>query len=273
MAVPFKFVMVLALAVTYATSVAVLRAKRSPDPRPELLVTLPLVAQVMFTMGDRHLAANLLGFRVLVAETFRMNAADFAVQARLQTDLSLLNPAHEDNYYVAAAFLPWEGRLPEAITVLERATAARPFDFLPVFHLGFLHFHFLGNPGLGAEFLLRAAARTKTPEDQWGLQNMAARWAERGYDLATAVRVVGSMAKSVPPGGFRRYLERRAGRLQTLLSLREAAAEFRQREGRSVTSLDELVAAGLIERIPADPLKAGFVVRADGEIIFGKGTP
>ena len=40
------------------------------DPvQPELLVSLPRFAQVLLAGGDRHLAANLAGFRVLVAET------------------------------------------------------------------------------------------------------------------------------------------------------------------------------------------------------------
>lgn len=257
------------LATVYALSVGVLRTMRSEDPRPELLVTLPVAAQVIFSGGDRYLAANLLGFRVLVAETFRMKAADYAVQARLQSDLSLLNPGHEDNYYIAAAFLPWEGHLKEAQRVLERAANARPFDFYPLFHLAFLHFHFLGNPGRGAQLLLDAASRAKSQTDQWGLQNMAARWAERGYDLGTAARVVEAMAKSSPPGGFRRYLDARATRLKLLIQLREAAERFRAGKGRAPVRVEELVAEGYLRAIPQDPLQMGFAVGSDGNIVFG----
>jgi hypothetical protein len=60
---------------------------------PELLIALPRFAQVLMAGGDRYLAANLAGFRVLVAETGRMNAEDYAVQAKLQRDIAWFNPA------------------------------------------------------------------------------------------------------------------------------------------------------------------------------------
>ncbi|MBK7018009.1 MAG: hypothetical protein IPH39_21275 [Sulfuritalea sp.] len=50
----------------------------------ELAVRLPLAAQVMLAGGDRYLAANMLGIRVLVVETFRMSPQEFDIQARLQ---------------------------------------------------------------------------------------------------------------------------------------------------------------------------------------------
>ena len=86
---------------------------RSQSPA-ELLVSLPRSTQVVLAAGDRHFAANLSGFRVLVAATERMRSEDYAVQARLQQDIAWFNPAHEDNYYIAAAILPWNGHLAAA---------------------------------------------------------------------------------------------------------------------------------------------------------------
>ena len=234
----------------------------------EFSVRLPVMAQVLMSLGDRHLAANLNGFRVLVAETARMGKEDYAIQAGLQRDISWLNPAHEDNYYIAAAILPWGGQLAATQYVLQRAGEARPFDWLPLFHLGFNYYHFYRNPVKGAEILLSAVPRATDQQDQWALQNIAALWIERGYRLADAAGRVEAMASAAPPGGFRKYLLVRAARLRELDRLRGLARQYQQQYGHAPASLDELVRAGLTASIPTDPLGVGFSLDARGEPVF-----
>jgi len=234
----------------------------------EFSVRLPVMAQVLMSLGDRHLAANLNGFRVLVAETARMGKEDYAIQAGLQRDISWLNPAHEDNYYIAAAILPWGGQLAATQYVLRRAGEARPFDWLPLFHLGFNYYHFDRNPVKGAEILLSAVPRATDQQDRWALQNIAALWIERGYRLADAAGRVEAMANAAPPGGFRKYLLVRAARLRELDRLRDLARQYQQQYGHAPASLDELVRAGLTASIPTDPLGVGFSLDARGEPVF-----
>lgn len=254
-----------ALVSIYALSLSILAKQTRAVNTPELLVTTPRVVQILFSAGDRYLAANLAGFRVLVADTARMKPADYAVQARLQRDLSWLNPAHEDNYYIAANILPWGGEVEATEEVLRRAVDARPKDFLPAFHVGFIEYHFRRSPAEGARWLMLAAERAAEPGDQWGLQTVAARWIERGYDTNTAARMVDAMASSAPPGGFRSYLRMRAERLHDLARLRDAAKAFELRHGTPPTKLTDLVADGLLPEIPRDPLGAGFVLGPTGE--------
>ena len=234
----------------------------------EFSVRLPVMAQVLMSAGDRHLAADLNGFRVLVAETARMSKDDYAIEAGLQRDISWLNPAHEDNYYIAAAILPWGGQLEATQYVLQRAGAARPFDWLPLFHLGFNYYHFYRNPVKGAEILLSAVPRATDQQDQWALQNVAALWIERGYRLADAAGRVEAMANAAPPGGFRKYLLVRAARLRELDRLRDLARQYEQQYGHAPASLDDLVRAGLTASIPTDPLGIGFSLDAKGEPVF-----
>jgi hypothetical protein len=246
-------------------------AQRNLPPRqaspvaPELLVSLPRSAQVLMAAGDRNLAANLAGFRVLVADTQRMTPGDYAVQAKLQQDIAWLNPAHEDNYYIAAALLPWNGQLDAAQFVLREASDKRVFDYQPVFYYAFNYYHFLRDPATAAKLLLAAAGRPSDQGDQWALQNLAARWVERGYQTATAAGIVDAMAKDAPPGGFKKYLGMRAQRLRDLARLQELARVYRDRTGRDLRDLQELVGAGLIEAIPKDPIGFGYTLSATGE--------
>lgn len=237
---------------------------------PELLVALPKSAQVVLAGGDRNLAANLAGFRVLVADTLRMSAADYAVQGKLQTDISWLNPAHEDNYYIAAALLPWNGQFDASQFVLERASVARPKDYQPMFYRAFNHYYFLRDPATAAAILYEASARPTAQQDQWALQNLAARWIERGYATSTAAAMVDAMVENAPSGAFKNYLSKRAQRLKLLSRLQESARTYRSRTALPLIRLEQLVDAGLMDAIPADPLGQGFALSPEGEPTFRK---
>lgn len=245
-----------------------LGSRRQRGIEHEFSVRLPVPAQVLMAAGDRNLAANLDGFRVLVADTARMKKEDYALQAGLQKDVSVLNPAHEDNYYIAAAILPWGGQIDAAQFVLRRAAAARPFDWQPLFYYGFHEYHFFRNPVKGAESLLAGVARARDPQDQWALQNIAALWIERGYRLNEAASRVEAMANAAPAGNFRKYLALRAARLRDLDQLRGLAREFEARTGRKLLKLEELVSHGLIVALPVDPLGVGFALTPGGEPVF-----
>lgn len=254
---------------SYLVAVVALSGTKVSHISKELAVRLPLAAQVMLAGGDRYLAANMLGVRVLVVETFRMAPYEFDIQAQLQQDVSWLNPAHEDNYYIAAAILAEPRLVPAAQGILRRAADARPNDWSPLFYYGFNRYHFEKNPAAGAAALLEAVPRARDQQDRWALENLAAKWIERGYRSAEAARLVDGMAKSSPAGGFRRYLEMRAKRLRDLDQLKNIAAEYRSRFGRKLERIDDLVAAGMIERIPADPLRVGYALDGAGEPVFG----
>lgn len=262
------WIVLVAATIAYAFANDRLGGRPRPGIEPEFTVRLPVPAQVLLSAGDRHLAANLSGFRVLVAETAHMRPEDYAIQAQLQKDISRLNPAHEDNYYIAAAILPWGGQLEAAQSVLKRAADARPFDYQPLFYYGFHLYHFYRNPSAGAEALLAGVSRTRDPQDQWALQSVAALWIERGYLLGEAAGRVEAMAKAAPPGGFRNYLAIRAARLRDLDRLRKLAVKYQQTRGRKPVDLEELVRAGLLEQIPDDPLGVGFALDASGEPVF-----
>lgn len=235
---------------------------------PELAVRLPLVFQIFLAAGDRYLAANLAGFRILVAEVFRMKPEELQLQAQLQRDISWLNPAHQDNYYIAAAILSVPELIPAAQYILRRAADARPDDWQPLFYLGFNKYYFEKDAVAGAQVLLEAVPRMSEETDSWTMQNLAARWIERGYSAGEAARIVGGMADNASPGVFKRYLSIRAQRLRDLATLKALAARYRELRGHPLASLDQLVTAGLIESIPVDPFKRGYALDKDGEPVF-----
>jgi hypothetical protein len=252
----------------YALAVSQISNRPSKSPAPELVTTLPVAAQVLFAGGDRYLAANLSGFRVLVASTARMGADDYRVQGRLQKDIAWLNPAHEDNYYIAAAILPWAGEVDAAQEVLQRAGKKRSFDWMPLFYYGFGRYYFFKDPVSASKALLEASPRAREQQDQWSLQILAAKWAERGYSTANAAGFVSAMAETSPPGAFRKYLQHRAARLHDLARLREAAGLYEARYGRKLSALAELENSGILKPLPVDPLGIGYDIAPSGQPVF-----
>lgn len=258
----------LAGGLTFILAQTRLQGMQRPQIRAEIQVALPVFVQVILAGGDRHLAASWGAIRALVTETIRMKPDEFQILGQVQRDVAWLNPAHEDNYYIAAAILPWEGQLDAAQSVLRRATVARPFDYQPPFYYAFYLVHFLGDSIGANEWLRKAALQLNDPQERLILEDFAARWLDRSQDLETAARIVDAMAAQTKRKDFADYLHKRGQRLRDLASLRRAASIYRERVGRPAETLQDLVVTGLISKVPVDPFGSGFGLDAEGKPIF-----
>jgi hypothetical protein len=262
----------LVLAAAYIFTAERMKSAPRQSVSVEMQVALPLFVQVFMAAGDRNLAANIAAIRALVVSTDKMRPEDYAILAKVQSDVSWLNPAHEDNYYIAAAILPWSGQLEAAQTILRRASIARPYDYQPAFYYAFHLLHFKGDPVGGADWLRQAAEKLSDDDERLTMQNFAARWMDKARDLDLAIRVVESMAKQAKRPDFRAYLEQRVKRLRTLQQLRAAAATYRQRFERPPAQLADLVQSGILTVLPQDPFGYGYGINPQGEIIM-RNTP
>jgi hypothetical protein len=212
----------------------------------EMQVALPLFVQVFMAMGDRYLAANIASIRALVVATDRMRPEEFKILAKVQEDVSWLNPAHEDNYYIAFAILAQYGEVDAAQTILARASRVRFFDYQPAFFYGFNQWYYKHDPAGAAAWMTEAAKKLPDPDQQLIMQNMAARWVDKAQDTELAIRVVEAMAKEARRKDFRVYLETRVVRLRQLQQLRMAAVTYRERFGKPLPNLQELVSSGIL---------------------------
>jgi hypothetical protein len=239
----------------------------------EMQVALPLFVQVVMTAGDRYLAANVAAIRALVVATEKMKPEDYAILAKVQSDVSWLNPAHEDNYYIAFAILPQYGELDAAQTILARASRSRFFDYQPAFFYGFNQWYYKRDPAGAATWLSEAAKKLPDPDQQLAMQNMAARWMDRAQDTELAIRIVEALAKEARRPDFRKYLEMRVSRLRQLQQLRIAAATYHERFGKPVPDLQALVNSGILVALPQDPFGFGFGFDAQGDIVLRTSLP
>lgn len=230
----------------------------------EIAIALPVFVQVAMAGGDRYLAASWAAIRALVTETSKMGPEDFRVLGLVQRDASWLNPAHEDNYYIATAILPWEGQVEAAQLILRRASLARFYDYQPAFYYAFNLVHFMGDYLAASEWLLQAAPKLPKPDERLLLENFAARWLDRTQDVELAARIVDAMAAQAKRKDFADYLRVRAQRLRDLGVLRRAAIVYSDRHSKPLVELSELVSAGLVAKLPVDPFGFGFGVDPNG---------
>lgn len=241
-----------------------LARKPRPSANSELLVRLPITAQIFLAAGDRYLAANLATVRALVTSTESMTVEDFALQGRIQVDAAWLNPAQEDNYYIAAAILPWYGQLDASQSVLRRASDARPFDWQPPFYYAFNAFYFLKDPVEGSRWLRKASEHTTNEGYVLAFQQIAALWAAKGPDFEMAIRLHRDLIKATRHKEFAAFLEKRVVRLENLMAIDKASLEFQQANGRPAVGIDELLKAGMLREIPADPFGSRYGLDATG---------
>lgn len=264
----FSALAVLLGAVLFVLAVGQLGKFSPPGISEEMQVALPRFVQVILSAGDRFLAANVASFRAIVASTENMREDNFRVQAQVQQDAAWLNPAHEDNYYVAAAILPWNGEFDAGQHVLQLAMRARPYDWQPAFYYAFNLYFLRQDPVAAADALLKAAPGVRSESSRMTMEALAYAWYEKGYDPEVALSVVEESAHSARTGALRRYLEARAGRLRGLLTLRRAAETFVAAKGRRPTSLDELRTSGMLRELPVDPLGIGYELSSDGQPVI-----
>lgn len=237
--------------------------ERRPQPRAEdfMSIAIPVPMQMLYAAGDRFLAANIGAWRAIVVGTQKLPPETLSALAKVQEDVSWLNPRHEDNYYTAAAILPWEGKVASAQTVLWRASEALPEDVYPPFYYGFNQAHFLGDiPGAVQAFHL-AAQHAQDVGTRQALTVIAAKWSEKADDATLAVQMVRVMAEGTRDKALKEYLNLRIERLEQLKVLREAQNQYLRSQGKPLNELSDLVDAGILPKMPEDPLGGGFALK------------
>lgn len=260
---PWMLALVTLAVLLYALSVRQLDGMPRPQAAEGLKVRVPVLLQVLQAGGDRYLAADLAVIRSITVGAEVTDSETLRVQAALAEDVSLLNPRHEDNYYMAAAMLPWQGHVDAGQTALLRAADSRPWDMWPAFFYAFNASYFRHEYALAAEWAEKAAGRTGEPNAS-ALRSMAAKWHERGDDPQQGIEMIERIKTITHSPRSLALMDARIARLRGLQTLREAAQAFAAAKGHPPAQLDDLVRAGLLSELPQDPLNIGYTLDAEG---------
>lgn len=256
-------------AILYVAGINGLRAIPRLPLDERLQVVMPAYIQVVLAWGDRHLAANLGVFRAATLGANIRDSASYAVQAQIQQQASILNPRHEDNSYLAAAILPWEGQLEIAQWVLNRATESRDWDAWTPFYQGFNEYHFNKNNELAGQLATLASDRAEGKNKRF-FRIVAAKWLAKTADKDLAVALLKVLRDSTTDKDIRKQLDARIVQLQGLHTLQTAMELYTLINGQPTMRLTDLLENGYLITLPKDPFNYGYRVDEQGNVVIAK---
>jgi hypothetical protein len=226
---------------------------------------MPGIVNILLGGGDRYLTANMLVMKSIVS--IGDGDAHYQDKSSLHIQAASFNAFHEDNYYQAAAALPWNGFVDEGQVVLKMTRETRKFDPWPAFFEGFNEFYFNKNYRQAADLSLIAANRS-SGDDRRLFKDLAAKWLTSGANYKLALTIVTELEKNTRSPQTKEKLRKRIQRLENLILLENLVNQYNANLNRWPKNIYYLVAAKLIKVIPIDPWRKKYVL-IDGNTKVG----
>lgn len=182
-----------------------------------------------------------------------------------------LDPRFNVAFRFGAIFLaidPPDGpaRPDQAIALLEKGLATNPSRWQYAHDIGFVHYWYTGNYAEAARWFERAAAMPGAPD--W-IRPLAALTRASGGDRAGARQLLGELLAS-DQGYIRSTAERALAQIDALDAIDQLTAlveRFLATTGRRPAAWTDLVRAGLLPGLPADPSGAVFAYESTTGVV------
>ncbi len=223
------------------------------------------------SFGFRNFLADVAWLEaVQVAGSRQMSPGDYDRLDDLLKITGGLDPRFDVPYILGAMIL---GNSPDhvgaALDTLKRGKAHHPAKWLFPFYIGYIQYFSLGDPVAGGKALEEAA---RIPGSPRYLPLLASRMLTEGREPETALALLeGILQQETDPARIR-ILEARIREViveRDIQSLERAVSEYEARTGSRPANLHDLVRAGIVQGIPAEPhggrylLSPGGTVRSD----------
>lgn len=221
------------------------------------VVLHPAILKLLYG-GDSFLAANVETARILTSGRLT-DQESLGFFVRLHEGVSRLNPCHEDAYYMASAFLSSGGAVRPALDTLGRAAKCRFWDEWAAFMLGLNQHFFAHDPAAAVVSIREAALRAADPKVANHFNVLAINIQARQFDDAkAALRYLAQEKSRARDPALKEALEKRIGRLQGLVNLRQAQADYESRSKVALIDPADLLRTGVLKEFPVDPLGIGY---------------
>jgi tetratricopeptide (TPR) repeat protein len=232
---------------------------------------------VMHVPDARAARIAALGHRHLVSTLYWLSAVQYIGDphaeergwdklhplADLVTDL---DPRHGYAYQTAGIVLSAYGRLDESDRILLKGIEKGPPWWSFPYYVSFNHWFYRGDYAKGAEYARMAAARNPGSE---GIRQLAVSLSSKSGTPEEALRVLEQVRATVQDEVSAKAIEEQM-KLAVLerdaQALERASARFQAERGRWPADLDELVRAGFVAALPADPFGGRYVRDRDGRV-------
>lgn len=218
------------------------------------VIAISAPVQAILYGGDRFLAANIEAIRAAASST-AADAHGFRLRAHLE--VSRLNPCHEDNYWIGNASLSWGGAEEQGLQLLKNAIRCRYWDEWPAFFYGFNQYFFHKKTAEARWAINLAAQRSR--DNSAAFRNFSIMLAAGDVDdTRMALEMIEQERDQASDPKLKGMLDKRAIRLQGLLLLRDAQAQYERKFQRALAAPADLISSEIIEAFPDDPLGIGY---------------
>ena len=174
-----------------------------------------------------------------------------------------LDPYGVDGYYFAQGAFTWEvGHAADVNRMLEYGMKYRTWDWLLPFFVGFNSAYFLHDYPQAAQYMKKAAEISGNPL----FTKLAARYFYESGRSELGILFLETMEKQAKDPLEKRMYEMRRQALLAVEKLNQGIEKFRSKYGRLPRDLSELVATGILERLPADPYGGTFYLDSQGKV-------
>ena len=176
-----------------------------------------------------------------------------------------LDPYFFQTCYYIQAFLPWGARMAkEAVALLEISKTHRYWDWTPGFYIGFDYFYFLKNNLTASRYLMEASEIPNSPSL---LPMLGTRLAQKGGQTMAGIVFLKAMYEKAGTETEKKRISLRIKALTDVLTLEKGISEFSSKFDHPPQSLEELVNAGILKKLPENPYKKPYTYE-NGRIGF-----
>lgn len=257
--------LILALGLAAAGLLAAVDRERTDMGRAESLSYLPKGEYLkVAVLGYRQLVADLIWLQVVQAIGVRGQSAEGYLWAYQATDtLTDLDPTFAYAYQAVGTVLGvWGNRPHESVAILTKGIRHNPAQWELPFFLGYDYFYELHDAASAAVYFRRAAGLPGSPGY---LPRLAARMTVAAGDPEAALEFLYRMSQQLQDERAKVALARRMADVtveRDLRLLEEAVRRYQAAYRRLPATLQDLVAAGILDRLPEDPGGGAYELNA-----------
>ncbi len=175
---------------------------------------------------------------------------------------AMTNPYLEDTYNLIEAIFPWEkGMIKETNEILEYISKYRHWDYRLPLYLGFNYAMFLKNYERAALYFQEAAKKS----GNYLFASISAKYLAEVGEEDFAISFLEEMYNEAKDEGLKRHYLVRIETLKILKELNRSIQFFESRFNRKPTTLNDLVSAGILRKIPPHPRGGYFFIDKNGK--------
>lgn len=264
--------LVLLLLLAYAANVAYLARYLEQRPVAIKLGYTPSAGAYKLVCGDQRYAIaewNVLRvifyFGSLIEKgqnNIRIPPEYYNMFKTIETAIEL-DPYNMDAYYFAQASFTWEvGHAQDVNRLLDYGMRFRVWDYYLPYFAGFNAAYFLKKPKEAATYFKKAAELSGNPL----FANLAARYLQETDQTKIAISFLTMMIEKATDKNEKALYTTRLEALMATQQIVDAIAQFDKKYDHKPMTLQELVTANLLPKIPADPYGGTFYLDDKGKV-------